>query len=149
MGGTVEGPRQGWDRDPPAPRLTPPLTCPRYHLAVTRRHENEPSSSSIYTQNDPWDPPVTFESFIRDNETIEDQVTPGTRGDSGHTGPVAAEGPGAFPSPEGGPSLGVPQLQRVSPAPTGFPKARGAPVPEGIPISHWSPQHPWGGPWCH
>ncbi|KAF4796616.1 amiloride-sensitive amine oxidase [copper-containing]-like protein [Turdus rufiventris] len=45
----------------------------RYHLAVTRRHENEPSSSSIYSQNDPWDPPVTFESFIRDNETIEDQ----------------------------------------------------------------------------
>ncbi|NXL20269.1 AOC1 oxidase, partial [Setophaga kirtlandii] len=57
----------------PAPRLTPPLTCGRYHLAVTRRHENEPSSSSIYTQNNPWDPPVTFESFIRDNETIEDQ----------------------------------------------------------------------------
>ncbi|NXB27405.1 AOC1 oxidase, partial [Eulacestoma nigropectus] len=47
--------------------------APRYHLAVTRRHENEPSSSSIYTQNDPWDPPVTFESFIHDNETIEDQ----------------------------------------------------------------------------
>ncbi|NWW79685.1 AOC1 oxidase, partial [Climacteris rufus] len=47
--------------------------APRYHLAVTRHHENEPSSSSIYTQNDPWDPPVTFESFIRDDETIEDQ----------------------------------------------------------------------------
>ncbi|NWY67851.1 AOC1 oxidase, partial [Erithacus rubecula] len=57
----------------PAPGLSPPLTCRRYHLAVTRRHENEPSSSSIYSQNDPWDPPVTFESFIRDNETIEDQ----------------------------------------------------------------------------
>ncbi|NXA10095.1 AOC1 oxidase, partial [Sapayoa aenigma] len=57
----------------PAPGLTPPLTCPRYHLAVTRRHENEPSSSSIYSQNNPWDPPVTFESFIRNNETIEDQ----------------------------------------------------------------------------
>ncbi|NWW41705.1 AOC1 oxidase, partial [Panurus biarmicus] len=60
-------------RDAPAPRLTPPLPGPRYHLAVTQRHENEPSSSSIYTQNDPWDPPVTFENFIRDNETIEDQ----------------------------------------------------------------------------
>ncbi|RMB90438.1 hypothetical protein DUI87_33179 [Hirundo rustica rustica] len=47
--------------------------CRRYHLAVTRRHENEPTSSSIYTQNNPWDPPVTFENFIRDNETIEDQ----------------------------------------------------------------------------
>ncbi|NWT07277.1 AOC1 oxidase, partial [Mionectes macconnelli] len=76
------GPRQGWERDPPAqtptqvgaaPGLTPPPHLPRYHLAVTRRHENEPSSSSIYSQNNPWDPPVTFESFIRDNETIEDQ----------------------------------------------------------------------------
>ncbi|NWV35579.1 AOC1 oxidase, partial [Grantiella picta] len=64
---------RGWDRDSHTPGLTPPLTHPRYHLAVTRRHENEPSSSSIYTQNDPWEPPVTFESFIRDNETIEDQ----------------------------------------------------------------------------
>ncbi|NXX28301.1 AOC1 oxidase, partial [Nicator chloris] len=68
-----QGTRAGVGQGPPAPRLTPPLACPRYHLAVTRRHENEPSSSSIYTQNDPWDPPVTFESFIRDNETIEDQ----------------------------------------------------------------------------
>ncbi|NXO46315.1 AOC1 oxidase, partial [Locustella ochotensis] len=67
------GTRAGVGQGPPQPRLTPPLTFPRYHLAVTRRHENEPSSSSIYTQNDPWDPPVTFESFIRDNETIEDQ----------------------------------------------------------------------------
>ncbi|NXH23250.1 AOC1 oxidase, partial [Bucco capensis] len=45
----------------------------RYHLAVTRHHENEPSSSSIYAQNDPWEPLVSFESFLRDNETIEDQ----------------------------------------------------------------------------
>lgn len=42
---------------------------------MTRHHENERSSSSIYTQNDPWEPLVSFESFIRDNETIEDQVT--------------------------------------------------------------------------
>lgn len=88
---------------------------------MTRRHENEPSSSSIYTQNDPWDPPVTFESFIRDNETIEDQVTAGTRGDSGHTGLVAAEGPGAFPSPEGA-------------------QLRGSPDSEGLPSFHRVPQ---------
>ncbi|NWT95487.1 AOC1 oxidase, partial [Urocynchramus pylzowi] len=67
------GTRAGVGQEPPGPRLTPALTCRRYHLAVTRRHENEPSSSSIYSQNNPWDPPVTFESFIRDNETIEDQ----------------------------------------------------------------------------
>ncbi|NWU86557.1 AOC1 oxidase, partial [Onychorhynchus coronatus] len=75
QGGTGEGrpgpaPQDGWATPP---GLTPPPHLPRYHLAVTRRHENEPSSSSIYSQNNPWDPPVTFESFIRDNETIEDQ----------------------------------------------------------------------------
>ncbi|NXN50019.1 AOC1 oxidase, partial [Rynchops niger] len=46
---------------------------PRYHLAVTRRHEDEPSSSSIYAQNDPWEPLVSFEGFLRNDETIEDQ----------------------------------------------------------------------------
>ncbi|XP_062474168.1 amiloride-sensitive amine oxidase [copper-containing] [Pezoporus occidentalis] len=45
----------------------------RYHLAVTRHHENEPTSSSIYAQNDPWDPLVSFEGFIRNNESIDDQ----------------------------------------------------------------------------
>ncbi|NWU15243.1 AOC1 oxidase, partial [Cephalopterus ornatus] len=70
--GTLSGPAPP-PQVGPAPRLTPPPHLPRYHLAVTRRHENEPSSSSIYSQNNPWDPPVTFESFIRDNETIEDQ----------------------------------------------------------------------------
>lgn len=51
-----------------------PVPC-RYHLAVTRHHENEPTSSSIYAQNDPWEPLVSFEGFLRNNETIEDQVT--------------------------------------------------------------------------
>uniref|UniRef100_A0A8V5G4C9 Amine oxidase n=1 Tax=Melopsittacus undulatus TaxID=13146 RepID=A0A8V5G4C9_MELUD len=45
----------------------------RYHLAVTRHHENEPTSSSIYAQNDPWEPLVSFEGFIRNNESIDDQ----------------------------------------------------------------------------
>ncbi|XP_064361628.1 diamine oxidase [copper-containing] [Dromaius novaehollandiae] len=45
----------------------------RYHLAVTRHHENEDTSSSLYTQNDPWEPAVNFEGFIRNNESIEDQ----------------------------------------------------------------------------
>ncbi|NXM73487.1 AOC1 oxidase, partial [Serilophus lunatus] len=72
-GGTAGEYRPGAGEGAPAPGLIPPLPCPRYHLAVTRRHENEPSSSSIYSQNNPWDPPVTFESFIRNNETIEDQ----------------------------------------------------------------------------
>ncbi|NXV82412.1 AOC1 oxidase, partial [Atlantisia rogersi] len=56
----------------PYPVLTLPRPC-RYHLAVTRHHEDEPSSSSIYAQNDPWEPLVSFEGFLRNNETIEDQ----------------------------------------------------------------------------
>ncbi|NWX44034.1 AOC1 oxidase, partial [Steatornis caripensis] len=51
----------------------PALGPRRYHLAVTRHHENEPSSSSIYAQNDPWEPLVSFEGFLRNNENIEDQ----------------------------------------------------------------------------
>ncbi|NXT34840.1 AOC1 oxidase, partial [Pelecanoides urinatrix] len=80
-------PGQGWEMGaPPAPAPTrvgllpapgdgpDPAPVPRrYHLAVTRHHENEPTSSSIYGQNDPWEPLVSFEGFLRNNETIEDQ----------------------------------------------------------------------------
>lgn len=41
----------------------------RYQLAVTQRKEEEPSSTSIYNQNDPWTPTVDFSDFIN-NETI-------------------------------------------------------------------------------
>lgn len=41
----------------------------RYQLAVTRRKEQEPRSSSVFNQNDPWAPTVDFSSFI-DNETV-------------------------------------------------------------------------------
>ncbi|KAM5273393.1 amine oxidase [copper-containing] 3-like [Ctenodactylus gundi] len=41
----------------------------RYQLAVTQRKEKEPSSSSIFNQNDPWTPTVYFPDFIN-NETI-------------------------------------------------------------------------------
>ncbi|XP_019386103.1 PREDICTED: membrane primary amine oxidase-like [Crocodylus porosus] len=41
----------------------------RYKLAVTKRKEEEPTSSSIYNQNDPWTPTVAFADFIN-NETI-------------------------------------------------------------------------------
>ncbi|NWT73056.1 AOC3 oxidase, partial [Prunella himalayana] len=44
----------------------------RYQLAVTRRKEEEPSSTSIYNQNDPWTPTVAFADFIN-NETITNQ----------------------------------------------------------------------------
>uniref|UniRef100_A0A5F9DI44 Amine oxidase n=1 Tax=Oryctolagus cuniculus TaxID=9986 RepID=A0A5F9DI44_RABIT len=41
----------------------------RYQLAVTRRKEQEPRSSSVFNQNDPWAPTVDFASFIN-NETV-------------------------------------------------------------------------------
>ncbi|XP_032841872.1 membrane primary amine oxidase-like isoform X1 [Tyto alba] len=44
----------------------------RYQLAVTRRKEEEPTSTSVYNQNDPWTPTVAFADFI-DNETITNE----------------------------------------------------------------------------
>ncbi|XP_003410056.1 amiloride-sensitive amine oxidase [copper-containing] [Loxodonta africana] len=49
------------------------LTWARYPLAVTKYRESELHSSSIYNQNDPWDPPVVFEEFLRNNENIENE----------------------------------------------------------------------------
>lgn len=46
----------------------------RYPLAVTRHKDNEVTSSSIYTQNDPWEPVVSFEDYIRNNDNIVNQV---------------------------------------------------------------------------
>ncbi|KAB0337072.1 hypothetical protein FD754_025373, partial [Muntiacus muntjak] len=40
-----------------------------YQLVVTQRKETEPSSTSIFNQNDPWTPTVDFADFIN-NETI-------------------------------------------------------------------------------
>ncbi|XP_061022097.1 amiloride-sensitive amine oxidase [copper-containing] [Dama dama] len=49
------------------------VTWARYPLAVTKYRESERHSSSIYNQNDPWDPPVVFEEFLHNNENIEDE----------------------------------------------------------------------------
>ncbi|CAH1263694.1 AOC1 [Branchiostoma lanceolatum] len=54
-----------------------------YQMAVTRRKESEPASSSLYNQNDPYDPVVDFDTFLDDDENIVDQdlvawVTMGT-----------------------------------------------------------------------
>ncbi|KGL73799.1 Retina-specific copper amine oxidase, partial [Tinamus guttatus] len=45
------------------------ISWARYKLAVTKRKEEEPTSTSVYNQNDPWTPTVAFADFI-DNETI-------------------------------------------------------------------------------
>nr|XP_005310113.1 retina-specific copper amine oxidase [Chrysemys picta bellii] len=54
---------------PEASLMERAISWGRYKLAVTKRKEEEPTSSSIYNQNDPWTPTVAFADFI-DNETI-------------------------------------------------------------------------------
>ncbi|XP_055489519.1 amiloride-sensitive amine oxidase [copper-containing] [Leucoraja erinacea] len=49
------------------------LTWARYPVAVTRFRENESSSSSIFLQNDIWEPDVRFQDFLCNNENITDQ----------------------------------------------------------------------------
>ncbi|XP_049625365.1 amiloride-sensitive amine oxidase [copper-containing] [Suncus etruscus] len=49
------------------------VTWARHPLAVTRYRESELTSSSIYNQNDPWDPPVVFEEFLQNNENIQNE----------------------------------------------------------------------------
>ncbi|XP_053569231.1 amiloride-sensitive amine oxidase [copper-containing] [Bombina bombina] len=49
------------------------ISWSRYSLAVTRHSDSEVTSSSLYAQNDPWDPLIYFESFIRNNENIVNQ----------------------------------------------------------------------------
>ena len=53
---------------------TPDQSISRYQLAVTQRKETEPSSSSVFNQNDPWTPTVDFADFIN-NETIAGKVS--------------------------------------------------------------------------
>ncbi|XP_078465157.1 diamine oxidase [copper-containing]-like [Lampetra planeri] len=42
----------------------------RYQMAVTKYKETERYSTSIYNQNDPWDPAVYFPDFVNDDENI-------------------------------------------------------------------------------
>ncbi|XP_010980122.2 membrane primary amine oxidase isoform X2 [Camelus dromedarius] len=66
---------------PQASSMERSLSWARYKLAVTQRKETEPTSTSIFNQNDPWTPSVDFSGFIN-NETIAGEdlvawVTPG------------------------------------------------------------------------
>uniref|UniRef100_A0A4X2KKL0 Amine oxidase n=1 Tax=Vombatus ursinus TaxID=29139 RepID=A0A4X2KKL0_VOMUR len=58
---------------PPGWQEEQAVTWARYPLAVTKYRESELISSSSYNQNDPWDPPVVFEEFLRNNEKIENE----------------------------------------------------------------------------
>ncbi|XP_029443840.1 amiloride-sensitive amine oxidase [copper-containing]-like [Rhinatrema bivittatum] len=46
------------------------ISWARYPLAVTRYKDSEVTSTSLYAQNDPWEPLVSFENFLRNNENI-------------------------------------------------------------------------------
>ncbi|XP_038154127.1 amiloride-sensitive amine oxidase [copper-containing] [Cyprinodon tularosa] len=46
------------------------ISWSRYPLAVTRHRDSEATSSTMFTQNDPWEPAVSFEDYIRNNENI-------------------------------------------------------------------------------
>ena len=43
-------------------------------VAVTKQHEDELFSSSIYASMEPYDPVMSFEDYIADDEDIVDQV---------------------------------------------------------------------------
>ncbi|XP_027766727.1 membrane primary amine oxidase-like [Empidonax traillii] len=60
------------DHIPEASSMERAISWARYQLAVTRRKEEEPTSTSIYNQNDPWTPTVAFANFIN-NETITNE----------------------------------------------------------------------------
>ena len=45
----------------------------KYQMAVTKYKENEERSSSIYNQNDPFNPEVDFQEFTNDNDNIQNQ----------------------------------------------------------------------------
>ncbi|XP_034375403.1 diamine oxidase [copper-containing]-like [Arvicanthis niloticus] len=45
----------------------------KYPLAVTEYQDSEKCSSSIYSQNNPWNPPMVFEDFIQNDTNIEDK----------------------------------------------------------------------------
>ncbi|XP_034986052.1 amiloride-sensitive amine oxidase [copper-containing] [Zootoca vivipara] len=49
------------------------ITWSRYPLAVTQHHDNEDTSSSLYIQNDPWSPTVSFENFLQNDESLENK----------------------------------------------------------------------------
>nr|KAG5708577.1 hypothetical protein BaRGS_032998 [Batillaria attramentaria] len=57
----------------------PSVSWSRCQVAVTRHHDDEPTSSSIFAMWDAKDPVVNFAKFMADDENIEDQVK---RGDS-------------------------------------------------------------------
>ncbi|KAG8006745.1 Primary amine oxidase [Nibea albiflora] len=49
------------------------MSWARYKVAITKHKDSEQTSSSLYSQNNIWDPAVDFSKYIADNENIEDE----------------------------------------------------------------------------
>ena len=45
----------------------------KYQMAVTKYDDIEETSSSIYAQNEPWDPVLDFRRFVEDDDSIVDE----------------------------------------------------------------------------
>uniref|UniRef100_A0A8C6VPA4 Amine oxidase n=1 Tax=Naja naja TaxID=35670 RepID=A0A8C6VPA4_NAJNA len=54
--------------------MEPGLSWGRYKLAVTKRKENEFSSTTAYNQVDPWNPPVIFANFINNESIVNEDL---------------------------------------------------------------------------
>ena len=52
--------------------LTKGMAFAKYQLAVTKQKDNEVSGSSIYSQSDPFDPVVSFDNLVSDDESLID-----------------------------------------------------------------------------
>ena len=53
--------------------VTKAASWANYPIVVTKYDDTEDQSSSIYAQNDPWDPVIDFERFVSDNDTIQNE----------------------------------------------------------------------------
>ncbi|XP_013394064.1 amiloride-sensitive amine oxidase [copper-containing] isoform X2 [Lingula anatina] len=58
---------------PPRTGAEPGLSWSRYQIAITKRKDEEDSSTSLYSQCDPVNPVVNFESYVQDDENIVDE----------------------------------------------------------------------------
>ncbi|XP_017343906.1 retina-specific copper amine oxidase [Ictalurus punctatus] len=49
------------------------MSWARYKVAITKHKDSEQTCSSLYSQNNIWDPVVDFSNYIKDNEHIENE----------------------------------------------------------------------------
>ncbi|KAG7504764.1 primary amine oxidase, liver isozyme-like [Solea senegalensis] len=49
------------------------MSWARYKVAITKHKDSEQTSSSVYNQNDMWNPAVDFSKYMEDDESIENE----------------------------------------------------------------------------